>query len=345
MKIRGGGLRDMQIGILSTGVYIPEKRITSGEIAKRAGLPLEVVEHKMGIKEKPVPGIADHTVEMGIRAARTAIEKAEIDPKEIDLVIYIGEEYKEYPVWTAGIKLQYEIGASNAWAFDTALRCGTTVMGLKVAKDMMIADDSIQTVLLAGGYRNGDLINYENPNTRFMFNLGAGGGAIILQKGCVKNELLGTHMITDGAFSEDVIVPAGGTKNPMTKESLEEGLHQFDVPDPLGMKQRLEEKSMVNFIACIEKALHKSGYRKEDIDYVAMLHMKRSAHTYVLDQLGVSLDKSVYLENYGHIGQIDQIISLELAEQQGKLKDGSIVVFVSAGIGYAWGATILKWGN
>ena len=72
----------MQIGILSTGVYIPEKRITSGEIAKRAGLPLEVVEHKMGIKEKPAPGIADHTVEMGIRAARTAIEKAEIDPKE-----------------------------------------------------------------------------------------------------------------------------------------------------------------------------------------------------------------------------------------------------------------------
>lgn len=345
MKKREGGLREVQIGILSTGVYIPEKRMTSNEIATRAGLPLKIVEHKMGIKEKPIPGVADHTVEMGIRAAKTAIGKAGIDPKEIDLVIYIGEEYKEYLVWTAAIKLQHEIGAVNAWAFDTALRCGTTVMGLKVAKDMMIADDSIQTVLLAGGYRNGDLINYENPNTKFMFNLGAGGGAIILQKDSAENQLLETHLMTDGAFSEDVLVTAGGTKNPMTKEALEAGLYQFDVPDPLGMKQRLEEKSMVNFIACIEKALCKSGYRKEDIDYVAMLHMKRSAHTYVLDQLGVPLDKSIYLENYGHIGQMDQIISLELAERQGKLKDGSIVVFVSAGIGYAWGATIIKWGK
>ncbi|MHA6250507.1 3-oxoacyl-ACP synthase [Oceanobacillus sp. CAU 1775] len=335
----------MGIGILSTGVYLPKERITSKEIAERAGLPVEIVETKMGIKEKPIPGENDHTVEMGVRAAKQAIEKAGIDPLDIDLVIYIGEEYKEYPVWTAGIKLQHDIGATNAWAFDTALRCGTTVMGLKVAKDMMVADPSIQTVLLAGGYRNGDLINYENSNTRFMFNLGAGGAAIILQRDTVENQVLASHIITDGAFSEDVIVQAGGTKNPLTKEALDAGLFSFDVPDPPGMKQRLEEKSMVNFIACVEKALEKSGYSKADIDYVAILHMKRSAHTYVLGELGVPLEKSIYLENYGHIGQMDQILSLELAEKEGKLKDGFIVVLVSAGIGYAWGATIIKWGK
>lgn len=335
----------MGIGILSTGVYLPKERITSKEIAEKSGLPVDVVETKMGIKEKPIPGESDHTVEMGTRAAIKAINKVELDPLDIDLVIYIGEEYKEYPVWTAGIKMQHEIGATNAWAFDTALRCGTTVMGLKIAKDMMTADASLKTVLLAGGYRNGDLINYENPNTRFMFNLGAGGAAMILQSDMENNQLLESHIITDGAFSEDVIVTAGGTKNPLTKEALDAGLFQFDVPDPTGMKQRLEEKSMVNFIACVEKALQKSGYSKADIDYVAILHMKRSAHTYVLEELGVSLEKSIYLENYGHIGQMDQIISLELAEKEGKLKAGSVVVLVSAGIGYAWGATIVEWGK
>ncbi|MGP4108077.1 3-oxoacyl-ACP synthase [Virgibacillus sp. L01] len=333
------------VGVLSTGVYIPEKKLTAIELSEQSGLPIEVIEDKMGIREKPVPGEDDHTCAMGIFAAKKALAKVKLDPKEIDVVIYIGEEHKEYPLWTAGIKLQYEIGAVNAWAFDTALRCGTTIMALKLAKDMMIADPDIKTVLLAGGYRNVDFINYQNPRTRFMFNLGAGGGAMILQKNHAENQILGTHMITDGSFSEDVVVTTGGTKNPVTKETLDAGLYQLDVLDPPGMKKRLEQKSMDNFITCIEKALDKSGYTKEDIDYVAMLHMKRSAHTYVLDQLGVEHNKSIYLENYGHIGQMDQIISLELAEERDMLKNGDIVVLVSAGIGYAWGANVIRWGK
>lgn len=333
-----------KIGIMSTGIYLPKERMTSQELAEASGIPVDIVEEKMGIRSKPIPGEDDHTVVMGIKAAKQAIEKAEINPTEIDLVIYIGEEHKEYPLWTAGIHLQHEVGAENAWAFDTALRCGTTIMALKVAKDMMVADKAIQTVLLAGGYRNADFINYENERTRFMFNLGAGGGAIILRKGYEKNQLLETHLITDGIFSKDVVVPVGGTKQPLTPAILEAGQYQLDVLDPEGMRERLAEKSMKNFLQSIEVALQKSGYQKEDIDYIAMLHMKRSAHHYILNELNLPLEKSIYLENYGHIGQLDQILSLELAEQAGKLKDGDIVVLVSAGIGYAWGANVIQWG-
>ncbi len=335
----------MDIGILSLGLYIPEHFMTGKEISELAGIPLDVVENKMGIKRKPIPGPEDHTCEMGIRAARQAIERAGIDPKEIDLVIYIGEEYKEYPLWTAAIKLQEEIGAYHAWAFDVALRCGTTIMALKVAKSLMESDPSIETVILAGGYRNVDFIDYKNERTRFMFNLGAGGGAIILKKGLKRNLLLESSIMTDGSFSEDVVVTAGGTKNPITHEALNQGLLRLDVTDPEGMKRRLEQKSMENFIKVIRESLEKSGYSETDIDYIAMLHMKKSAHKYVLNQLGLTEDHSIYLEDYGHIGQIDQILSLELAIQEGKLKDGDVAVLVSAGIGYAWGATTIRWGN
>jgi 3-oxoacyl-[acyl-carrier-protein] synthase III len=260
------------------------------------------------------------------------------------MVIYIGEEYKEYPLWTAAIKLQEEVGAVNAFAFDMALRCGTTVMAVKIAKDMMVSDPDIHTVLLAGGYRNVDFIDYENPRTRFMYNLGAGGGAMILEKDSNQNTILGSHIMTDGSFSEDVVVPVGGTKSPLTAESLSAGLYQLDVLDPKGMKERLEQKSMDNFLTCIREALRKSGHTQEDIDYMAILHMKRSAHHHVLEQLGVPPEKSIYLEDYGHIGQMDQIISLKLAEERGLLKRGDIVVMVSAGIGYAWGANVIRWG-
>ncbi|WP_338451095.1 3-oxoacyl-ACP synthase [Niallia oryzisoli] len=333
----------MQIGIVSTGIYLPESVITGENIAKVAGIPTEIVENKMGIKKKTIPGPNDHTCAMGVLAAKKAISKAGIDPLEIDVVIYIGEEHKEYPLWTAGIKLQEEIGAYNAWAFDAALRCGTTIMALKIAKDMMISDPSIHTVLLAGGYRNGDFIDYSNKRTQFMFNLGAGGGAILLKKGHEKNVILESKLITDGSFSEDVVVVAGGTKQPLTEQNL--SLHKLDVQDLEGMKARLEQKSMHNFLKVIRTSLTNSGYSERDIRYLGLLHMKRSAHEYVLKELGLSKDQSIYLEDYGHIGQIDQILSLELAEREGKLKDGDIVVLVSAGIGYAWGATTIRWGK
>jgi len=335
----------MQIGILSTGTYLPEEFLTGKEIAEQAGIPVSVVEEKMGIKKKHIPRSSDHTCEMGIIAAKKAIDKSGIDPLEIDLVIYIGEEHKEYPLWTAGIKLQEEVGALNAWAFDVALRCGTTVMALKVAKSMMIAEPAIRTVLLAGGYRNVDFIDYENPRIRFMFNLGAGGGAILLRKGHNENLLLETELITDGSFSEDVVVVSGGTKNPITKEAIDQRLNKLDVLDPEGMKQRLEQKSMDNFLKVIRESLRKSGFSEADLSYLAILHMKKSAHEYVLKELGLSEEQSIYLEDYGHIGQIDQILSLELGLKEGKIQDGDVVVFVSAGIGYAWGASTIKWGK
>lgn len=319
--------------------------MTGKQIAQMSGLPVHVVEEKMGIKKKYVPGEDDHTCEMGIIAAKRAIDKAGIDPLEINVVIYIGEEHKEYPLWTAGIKLQHEVGALNAWAFDAALRCGTTVMALKLAKSLMIADQGIRTVLLAGGYRNVDFIDYENPRTRFMYNLGAGGGAILLKKDHQENRLLETELITDGSFSEDVVVVSGGTKNPITKEAIEHRLNMLDVLDPEGMKSRLEQKSMANFLKVIRESIRKSGYLESDIAYLAILHMKRSAHEYVLKELGLSTEQSIYLEDYGHIGQIDQILSLELANKEGKIKDGDLVVLVSAGIGYAWGAAAIKWGK
>jgi 3-oxoacyl-[acyl-carrier-protein] synthase III len=335
----------LQIGIVSTGTYLPDKYMSGKEIAELAGIPTHIVEEKMGIKKKHVPGPNDHTCEMGIIAAKQAIDRAGISPLEIDVVIYIGEEHKEYPLWTAGIKLQEAVGALNAWAFDVALRCGTTVMSLKVAKSLMMADPTIKTVLLAGGYRNVDFIDYQNPRTRFMFNLGAGGGAILLKKDHNENVLLETELITDGSFSEDVVVVSGGTKHPITKEAIEKRLNKLDVLDPEGMKQRLEQKSMHNFIKVIRESVRKSGYKEEEISYIAMLHMKKSAHEYVLKELGLSQDQSIYLEEYGHIGQIDQILSLELALNEGKVKEGDLVVFVSAGIGYAWGASAIKWGK
>jgi 3-oxoacyl-[acyl-carrier-protein] synthase-3 len=85
------------IGILSTAIYLPETYMSSADLSEASGIPQDVIERKMGITRKPVPGPDDHSCEMGIRAAREALRKAKLDPLEIDLVIYIGESIRNIP--------------------------------------------------------------------------------------------------------------------------------------------------------------------------------------------------------------------------------------------------------
>lgn len=342
-------MRDIKntIGILGTGIYIPKNRMTAKEIAKKSkGIWTEqAVIEKLGIIEKPIPGEEDGTQEMGVRAAVNAIQSTGIDPLDIDLIISIGEEWKEYPLTTTAIYIQEKIGADKAWAFDMQQRCSSTVSAIKIAKDMMIADEDINTVLIAGGYRNGDLVDYEDPSMSMMFNLGAGGGAIILHKGMTKNLVHGTHIITDGSLARDVGVLYGGTCKPITRENVDIAYKSLKIFNVEHMKTRLNEVSLNNWFECIDKAFIKSNIQKSELGYLCILHFKRSMHKQILDQLNLTEDNTTYLENYGHLGQIDQILSLHLAIQNKKVKDGTIIAMISAGIGYAWAANVISWGE
>jgi 3-oxoacyl-[acyl-carrier-protein] synthase-3 len=110
------------------------------------------------------------------------------------------------------------------------------------------------------------------------------------------------------------------------------------------MKDRLNEVSMNNWLFCIDRAFEKSGLEKRKMDYLAILHIKRSMHLQMLNTLNLTPEQSFYLENIGHAGQIDQIISIEHGLNTGKIKEGSIIAQIAAGIGYAWAANVIKWG-
>lgn len=310
------------IGILGTGIYLPETRITAAEIAKATDSKWteEAVIEKLGLREKTIAGPQDGTQEMGVKAALDALKNTGIDAAEIDLVLSVGEEWKEYPLTTSGIYIQEQIGAKNAWAIDLQQRCGTTVAAMKIAKDMMLSDPEINTVLIAGGYRNGDLIDYTDPTVSFMYNLSAGGGAIILKKNLGQNQLLGSHAVTDGSLSRDVRVEYGGTSNPITTKNLEKAYKSLIVADEKHMKDRLNEVSMNNWMFCINQAFKKSDLEVSSLGFLCVLHFKRSMYHYLLNELGLTHEQSIYLENYGHMGQIDQILALHLALQQEKSK-------------------------
>ncbi len=336
------------VGIVGTGIYLPRGVMTAAEIsaATKGVWSPEAIREKLGVKQKTMPldPATDGTQEMGALAALDCLKNTGADPKDIDVILCIGEEWKEYPLTTSALYIQDRIGAVNAWGIDVQNRCCTCVSAMKIAKDMLMADDEINTVLVVGGYRNGDFLDYTDKNMSMMYNLGAGGGAILLKKNYGRNLLLGSHILSDGSLARTAGVRIGGTAEPITCDNLEEARVSLRLFEPEKMKNRLNEVSAKNWVTCIEKSLEKSRLMLSDLSYLAILHIKRSGHLGMLKDLGLTEEQSIYLEDYGHIGQIDQILSLHLALEQGKVKNGSVICMLAAGIGYVWAANIIKWG-
>jgi len=342
----------VDVGIVSVGTYSPDRVMTAADIAAASGIPEDVIRDKFGIVRKFVGDPEDHPNEMAVKAALDCLSRTDIRADEIDVVLCTTEEWKEYTVWTAGINLAYEIGATKAWAMDVHMRCATTVGAMKLAKDMMIADPEINTVLIAGGYRTSDLIDLTNARTSFMFNIGSGAGAMLLRRGWTENHVLGSHLICDGSMSNHVIVPASGTKQFPTDEHVAQRRFYLDLVEPDAMKDRLNAVSMENWMQCVDRALAKSGtkadgtaYTRADIGFLNILLIKPSGHLDMLRRLGLREDQSVYLDHIGHIGEQDAMFSIREGVHLGRLKQGDLMVMLAAGIGYVWAASVVKWGH
>jgi 3-oxoacyl-[acyl-carrier-protein] synthase-3 len=151
-------------------------------------------------------------------------------------------------------------------------------------------------------------------------------------------------MITDGSMSKHVLVPASGTVQFPTDEAVANGLFCLDLVEPEAMKSRLNEVSMDNWMFCIDEALRKSGFTRDDVDFLNMVLIKPSAYRDMLQRLGLTEEQSVYNSDIGHVGEQDSIINIVEGQQKGRLKDGDLMIIVGAGIGYVWGATCVLWG-
>lgn len=340
-------ITDSHVGVVGTGIYLPKQTRSAKEIALKTNgnWTAENVEKKLGIKKIYVPSDKDGTQEMALNAALDALKNTGVKAEEIDLILDIGEEWKEYPLTTSALYVQGQIGAINAWGIDLQNRCATGLSAFKIAKDMMLADDDIRTVMIVGGYRNGDFVDYADPHMSMMYNLSAGAGAIILRKNYGKNLLLGSHIKADGTLARTAGVEIGGTKTPINKDNINDAYKSLKLMDPEKMKDRLNKVSMPNWFECIDKSLEKSNLSRKDIDYLAILHIKRSGHLGMLEALNLNEQQTLYLEAYGHMGQVDQILSLHKGLEMNRIKDGSVVSLIAAGIGYVWGASVIQWGE
>ena len=326
-----------KVGLAATASYLPERWMTAAEVAGASGIPENVIVEKFGLRGKHIAAADEHASDLSVRAAERLLEETSLDPKEIDVVMYYGSMWRDYAVWQSAPHIAYRIGATNAFALEYDNVSHGTPIALRLARDVLRAEAELKNVLVVAACRESYLLDYTNERSRFMFNFGDGAVAGLLAGDADRNELLGAHTITDGSYSLQVKVPGGGSVEP-------EGYRYLDVADPESMKGGLDRVSLPNFVAAAQGAVERSGLAMDDVALVCPLHTKRSMFVALLSALGMREDQAVYLDDTGHMSGVDPLLGLDRAAREGRLADGDLVLLLSAGTGYTWAASVLRWG-
>lgn len=330
------------VGIRSVGSYVPDGIRDSVYISEASGIPEPVIREKFGIKQVHKAGPEDTVSAMGVKASLRAL--GDISPDELDMVVYCGSEYKDFYMFNCAARIKEDIGAKNAVAFEIHSLCSAGVYSLKILKAMMLQDESLRKVLLVSSSKEGDLINYKDTDSRFMFNFGDGAAAVVLERDLGRNVILESSMIVDGQFSTDVYVPGIGCVNRDKIDVMSFEDRHLRVRDLQDMKTRLDPVTLDNFCKVMDQAVERSGYTNADVGFVAPICMKKSMLVGLLNHFNLTEEKSFLLEDYGHCQSADCFLSIEEGLRHGRLKDGDLVVTIAAGTGYSWASTAIKWG-
>jgi 3-oxoacyl-[acyl-carrier-protein] synthase III len=327
------------ISLAAVASYLPKRWMTAAEISAATDIPESVVVEKFGLRGKHIAAPDEHVSDMAVTVGERLLEDTGFDSADVDVVLYFGSMWKDYPVWQAGPAIAHRLGCGNAYAVEYANVSYGAPAALRVGRDMLVAEPELRAVLAVGASRESYLLDYANERARFMINFGDGAAAALLVKDGGANEVLGSYGVTDGSLSRHVKVSSGGSVDP-------HGSHRsLDVVDQAAMKERLDEVSLPNFVRAAEGALARSGAGLEDLSFLCGIHMKRSMHDALVAALGLDPERAAYLDDAGHMSGVDPLLALDRAGAAGQLSDGDLVLLLAAGTGYTWAASIVRWGE
>ena len=332
------------VGLTATASYLPERWMDADEVADASGIPADVIRQKFGLRGKHIAAADEHVSDLAVAAGERLLAEQGVDPASIDVVLYYGSTWKDYAVWQAAPWIAHRLGCSRAYAIEYDQVSMGTPVALRVARALLVAEPEWRTALVVAASRESHLLDYANPRSRFMFNFGDGAVAGLLEADARQNLVLASHAVTDGSFALQVKVPAGGSVEPPSIESVSARRHFLDVADPAQMKNGLDDVSLANFVEAARGAVERSGERLESVSYLCGIHMKRSMHDAIVAALGVDPGRVSYLDDTGHMSGVDPLLGLDRAARAGELAAGQLVLLLAAGTGYTWAATALRWG-
>ncbi len=316
------------------GHAYPKGILTNADLEKIVETSDEWITSRTGIKQRHKAEAGEYTSQFGTRAAKQAVERAGLQPEDIDLIV-CATTTPDQIMPSTGALIQAQLGATNAAGMDIFAACSGFLYGITMVESM-IRTGQIRNALVIGAEVLTKYVDYTDRSTCVIF--GDGAGAAVLAPVAENKGVLATKIRSDGRYEEQLYSPGGGTKLGTTHETIDNRDHFFK------MKGNELFKVAVRSMAEISKEmLDRAGYTIEDVDLVVPHQANQRITDAVASRLNVPEEK-VYsnIAEHGNTSSASIPIALDECLQSGKITEGSLVLLTSFGGGATWGATVIR---
>ena len=324
-------MKDYGVGIIGVGKYLPSNILDNEQVRELSGADPDEIVKKLGIHERRIANKNETASMMSTSAAIDALKSANISASDLGLIIdctWTGE----YRFPALACKIQANIEAWNAGAFDLLANCTSFAIGVSTAAEKMYFDQNLNYSLVIGTAKQSPFINFSDPNMAGYF--GDGVGAAVLGKVPKGYGVLSNETLSNGRVYESARLRYGGSE-----KFDDESAKFFEMNGLEVWKQVVQFQPKI-----IKKSLEKIGLKIEDVDFFIFHQANSNLIAYLLGKLKIDPAKTyTTVEKYGNTADASIPITLCEAVELGKIKRDDIVVISGTGAGYIFGSTVLRW--
>ena len=323
------------VKIIGTGSFAPEKILTNKDIEKLVDTDDKWIQDRLGIKERRIASENEATSDLASKAGIKAIENSGLKVEDIDLIIVATTTPDRLAPSTAVI-VQDKIKAYNAVAFDIAAVCSGYLYGMSIATQF-IASGVYDNVLLIGADTFSKITDWNRRDCVFF---GDGAGAAVFSSGEEQEGFQAFRLYSDGRGKWNWTIPAGGSEIPASVDSLNKGLHYFQMNG-----KAVYDTAIEVLPKAIRKVLSDTNLTIDDVDYMIPHQPSIKILEKTAEILGLPWEKVMTnMDSYANTSGGTIAILLDEVKRSGKLKKGNVILFAAVGSGWTYGASILKWG-
>lgn len=320
--------------ITAVGGYVPDYILSNKLLESMVETNDEWITSRTGIKERRIlKGEGKGTSYLAIKAVKDLLEKGNVDPKEIDLVL-LATTTPDMPVAATAVFVATQIGAVNAFAYDLQAACSSFLYGMSTAA-AYIESGRYKKVLLIGADKMSSIIDYTDRATCIIF--GDGAGAVLFEPNYEGLGLQDEYLRSDGIGRDYLKIDAGGSILPASKETVENRQHYVFQDGKTVFKYAVKGMADVS-----EKIMERNNLTKDDVNWL----VAHQANKRILDATAgrMELDESKVLMNIERYGNTTSAtLPLLLFDFEKKFKKGDNLIFTAFGGGFTWGSIYLKW--
>jgi 3-oxoacyl-[acyl-carrier-protein] synthase-3 len=322
------------VAIVGIGSYLPERILTNAELEKMVDTTNEWIVTRSGIRERRLAREDQATSDLAAEAAKRALAKAALKPEVIDLII-VATLSPDMPFPNTACFVQKLIGAKNATCIGLEAACSGFLFAVDAASQYLLTG-RFKTALVIGAEKLSTVTDWQDRTTCVLF--GDGAGAVVLQVRDSGEGILSTVTGSDGTLNALLNIPAGGSRNPASLQTIEKRMHFMKMEGKEVFKHAVRAMG-----EAARKALEKAGLTIADVACVVPHQANMRIVEAIRDRLGVGPEKFfINLDKYGNMSAASIPVALDEAVNEGRIKKGDNIVLVAFGGGFTWGAMVVK---